>query len=144
MHTSTSKTKGNKPRLPSTFSHTKKTKFKINFNLNEEKSSNVKTDRFEDMDFNDFNTSLILCETFLAHSLLMYNNLPNQNNQQPFTNSSKAKSDFFEQLPQEFTRQQAIEIGKPLGLADRTIDSLLKNALGIKLEKIKAGHYHKI
>ena len=23
----------------------------------------------------DFNTSLILCETFLAHSLLMYNNL---------------------------------------------------------------------
>jgi hypothetical protein len=92
----------------------------------------------------DFNTSLILCETFLAHSLLMYNNLPNQNNQQPFTNSSKAKSDFFEQLPQEFTRQQAIEIGKLLGLADRTIDSLLKNALGIKLEKIKAGHYRKI
>lgn len=35
----------------------KKTKFKVNFNLNEEKSSNVKTDRFEDMDFKDFNTS---------------------------------------------------------------------------------------
>ncbi|MBK7633935.1 MAG: DUF3987 domain-containing protein [Saprospiraceae bacterium] len=92
----------------------------------------------------DFNTSLILCETFLAHSLLMYNNLPNQNNQQPYTNSNKAKSDFFEQLPQEFTRQHAIEIGKPLGLSDRTIDSLLKNALGIKLEKLKAGHYRKI
>ncbi len=73
----------------------------------------------------------------------MYN-LPNQNNQQPFTNSSRAKSDFFEKLPQVFIRHQAIEMGKPLGFADRTIDSLLKNALGIKLEKIKAGHYRKI
>ncbi len=29
-------------------------------------------------------------------------------------------------------------------LSDRTIDGILKNALGIKLEKLKAGHYRKI
>lgn len=92
----------------------------------------------------DFDTALILSDTFLSHSILMYNNLPNQGNQMDFHNASKAKYDFFDKLPDDFTRQQAIEIGKSVNLSDRTIDDILKNALGIKLEKIKAGHYRKI
>lgn len=91
----------------------------------------------------DFNTALRLAEIYLHHSILMFNNLPKQSEATQFkTGDSKRK--FFETLPAEFTRQQAVEIGKQFQLSPRTVDDILHNATGKALEKLKAGHYRKI
>lgn len=91
----------------------------------------------------DFNTALRLAEIYLHHSILMFNNLPKQSEATQFkTGDSKRK--FFEALPEEFTRQQAVEIGKQFQLSSRTVDDILHNATGKALEKLKAGHYRKI
>ena len=91
----------------------------------------------------DFSTALQLAGIYLQHSLLMFNNLPRQSESTHFkTGGNKRK--FFEALPQEFTRQQAVELGKTFDLAARTVDDLLRNGLGKMLEKPKPGHYRKL
>ncbi len=91
----------------------------------------------------DFSTALRLAEIYLQHSILMFNNLPKQSEATHFkTGDSKRK--FFDALPQEFTRQQAVETGKLFTLSARTVDDILHNATGKALEKLKAGHYRKI
>jgi hypothetical protein len=91
----------------------------------------------------DFNIALRLAEIYLHHSILMFNNLPKQSEATQFkTGDSKRK--FFDALPQEFTRQQAVETGKLFTLAARTVDDILRNATGKALEKLKAGLYRKI
>lgn len=91
----------------------------------------------------DFNTVLCLAEIYLRHSILMFNNLPKQSEANQFkTGDSKRK--FFEALPAEFTRQQAVEIGKHFQLAARTMNDILRNATGKALEKLKAGQYRKL
>lgn len=91
----------------------------------------------------DFNTALRLAEIYLHHSILMFNNLPKQSEATQFkTGDSKRK--FFEALPAEFTRQQAVETGKQFQLSHRTVDDILHNATGKALEKLKAGYYRKL
>lgn len=91
----------------------------------------------------DFSIALRLAEIYLHHSILMFNNLPKQSEATQFkTGDSKRK--FFDALPQEFTRQQAVETGKLFTLSARTVDDILHNATGKALEKLKAGHYRKI
>lgn len=91
----------------------------------------------------DFYTALRLTEIYLQYSILMFNNLPKQSEATQFiTGDSKRK--FYEALPAEFTRQQAVEIGKQFQLSPRTVDDLLNNVTGMALEKLKAGHYRKI
>lgn len=91
----------------------------------------------------DFNTALRLAEIYLQHSILMFNNLPKQGETTQFK-TGDGKRRFFDSLPQEFTRQQAVEAGKLFTLSARTVDDLLHNATGKALEKLKAGHYRKI
>jgi len=91
----------------------------------------------------DFNTALLLVQTYLQHSLLMFNNLPKQNETMQF-HSGDNKRKFFDALPQDFTRQQAVETGKQFQLAARTVDDILRNTTGKALEKLKPGHYRKI
>lgn len=91
----------------------------------------------------DFNTALHLAEIYLQHSILMFNNLPKQGETTQFK-TGDGKRRFFDSLPQEFTRQQAVEAGKLFTLSARTVDDLLHNATGKALEKLKAGHYRKI
>jgi hypothetical protein len=84
-----------------------------------------------------------LAEIYLHHSILMFKNLPMQSEATQFkTGDSKRK--FFEALLEEFTRQQAVEIGKQFQLSPRTVDDILHNATGKALEKFKAGHYRKL
>jgi len=91
----------------------------------------------------DFSTALRLAQIYLHHSILMFNNLPKQSEATQFkTGDSKRK--FFDTLPSEFTRQQAVETGKQFQLSARTVDDILHNATGKALEKLKAGHYRKI
>jgi len=91
----------------------------------------------------DFSTALQLAGIYLLHSLLMFNNLPKQAENTSFkTGGNKRK--FFDALPQEFTRQQAVELGKTFDLAARTVDDMLRNGIGKLLEKPKPGLYRKL
>lgn len=91
----------------------------------------------------DFNTVLLIVQTYLEHNLLMFNNLPKQNETMQF-HSGDGKRKFFEALPQEFTRKEATEIGTKFKLSARTVDDVLKSATGYTLTKIKAGSYQRI
>ena len=91
----------------------------------------------------DFSTALQLAGIYLQHSLLMFNNLPKQSETTHFKTGGN-KRHFFDTLPQEFTRQQAVELGRTFDLAARTVDDLLRNTLGKLLEKPKPGQYRKV
>lgn len=90
----------------------------------------------------DFETALTLVTTYLEHSVIMFNNLPKQGEQGPFKSGEKKKQ-FFDALPLEFKRKEAIEIGKTYKLAERTIDNLLKDCTGTLLTKTDYGVYKK-
>ena len=90
----------------------------------------------------DFYSVLQIVMTYLDHSLLMFNNLPKQN--EPMQSlSGDGKRKFFDALPQEFTRKEATEIGLQFKLAARTVDEVLRSATGSTLTRIKAGHYQR-
>lgn len=73
----------------------------------------------------DFANAMILINVYLEHSLLMYNNLPKQEDSQVFQGSSNKKK-FFDQLPSKFKRAEAIELSKQFNMSPRTVDNLLK------------------
>jgi hypothetical protein len=91
----------------------------------------------------DFNNALLITQTYLQHNILMFNNLPKQNDKMEFL-SGDGKRKLFEALPDEFNRREAIETGKKFSLGTRTIDEMLKTSLGKTITKIKAGFYKKI
>lgn len=91
----------------------------------------------------DFNLALKLVQVYLQHSLLMFNNLPEQSERLQFQ-SGNGKRKFFDALPNEFTRKQAIEFSKTFGLSVRTVDAVLKSCLGVSLAKTNPGYYTKI
>ena len=91
----------------------------------------------------DFHTALTLSGVYLEHSLLMFNNLPNQLESTPFKMPNNKKQ-LLQKLPYEFKRQDAVELGKQLGFSVRTVDEFLKNSLGTHLEKVKNGNYRKL
>jgi hypothetical protein len=78
----------------------------------------------------------------LCYRILMFNNLPKQETQLPFKGAKK--QEFFQKLPTEFKREEAIQIGIKHNLKPRTIDSLLKKLFekGL-LNKPVYGNYSK-
>lgn len=91
----------------------------------------------------DFDTALSLIGIYLQHSIIMFNNLPKQEEQSLFKSGSNKKL-FFEALPQEFERKEAIKLGVKHNLSQRSVDGLLKICIGNFLEKPKTGRYKKI
>ena len=91
----------------------------------------------------DFETALSLIKTYLQHSIIMFENLPQQGEQGPFK-SGENKKKFFEALPDEFQRKEAIEIGKKFDIAERSVGNFLKSCLGKYLKQPKTGFYEKI
>jgi hypothetical protein len=73
----------------------------------------------------------------------MFNNLPKQGDQGPFKSGEKKKQ-FFDALPLEFQRKQAVEIGVTYKLSERTVDNLLKACLGSHLTQPDYGVYKKV
>lgn len=59
----------------------------------------------------DFDTAVNLADLYLQHSLLMFHNLPKQNDNAVFR-SGDNKRKFFDALPSDFKRAEAIELGK--------------------------------
>ncbi|MEC5165642.1 hypothetical protein RCH18_001373 [Flavobacterium sp. PL11] len=91
----------------------------------------------------DFETALTLVTTYLEHSVIMFNNLPKQGDQGPFKSGEKKKQ-FFDALPLEFKRKEAVEIGSAYKLSERTVDNLLKACLGTHLKQPDYGIYEKL
>jgi hypothetical protein len=91
----------------------------------------------------DFNTAFQLVEIYLQHSILMFNNLPRQQENNNFQGGNN-KRKFFETLPQTFTRAEAVKLGAGFSLSARTVDEILRNAVPTHLVKQKAGHYEKV
>ncbi len=91
----------------------------------------------------DFDTAILITKTYLQHSILMFNNLPKNNERMEFI-SGNSKRELFDALPIEFTRKQAVELGKSFALGTRTIDEMLKTSLGKVITKVKSGSYKKI
>jgi len=88
----------------------------------------------------DFNNAMNLTNSFLEHTLEIYQHLPQEKKkggQEPLLR-------FYNTLPHHFTRQEAIQIGKNLQLAERTTDRYLKKLKGSYLNMIKPGHYQKM
>lgn len=90
----------------------------------------------------DFQSALSLVEVYLQHSLLMYNNLPSQEKQGVFKTGSNNEK-FFNSLPTEFQRMDAVKIGVKFNLSTRSVDGILKKCDGQFLTKPKPGYYKK-
>lgn len=91
----------------------------------------------------DFEIALRLSEIYLHHSLLMFNNLPKQSGEIHFKGGDY-KRKFIEALPHEFTRKQAVEIGKQFNLSESTVSHLLPKLVPSHFSQPKPGHYIKI
>jgi hypothetical protein len=91
----------------------------------------------------DFETALTLIEIYLQHSIIMFNNLPKQEENGPFK-SGDNKKQFFNALPTEFKRSEAIELGKTFKLAERTVGNLLKACIGKYVIQPEYGVYEKL
>ena len=91
----------------------------------------------------DFDSALKLADIFLQHSLLMFHNLPKQNENGVFR-SGDSKRKFFDALPHDFKRAEAIELGNKYNLSTRSVDKLLKELTGNYLSHPQYGCYSKI
>lgn len=91
----------------------------------------------------DFQNALLIATTYLQHSIILYHNLPNQGESTNYITGDNNRR-FFEALPEEFTRKDAIGLAKSFDIKERSADMLLRNAVGELLTKVKTGVYRKI
>lgn len=91
----------------------------------------------------DFETASTLIKVYLQHSVIMFENLPKQEGGGPFK-SGENKKLFYDALPNEFQRKEAIEIGIKFNIKERTADNFLKACLGKYLIKSDTGVYKKV
>ena len=93
----------------------------------------------------DFEVALQLIEVYLKHNILMFENLPKQEDEEqgPFK-SGQNKKLFFDALPTRFTRKEAVELSFTFNIAERTLGTLLKSCLGKYLQQPEYGVYEKV
>lgn len=91
----------------------------------------------------DFESATALVSVYLEHSIIMFNNLPKQDEKGIFKTSQNKKL-FLESLPSKFSRKEAVQLGKNYSMSERTVDSFLKVCLGKYLIQPKMGYYEKI
>jgi hypothetical protein len=90
----------------------------------------------------DFHSALQLADLYLKHSLLMFHNLPKQEESGLFRSGAN-KRKFFDALPASFKRQEAIELAKSFNLSARSVDAMLKALIGSRLSQPNYGTYLK-
>lgn len=92
----------------------------------------------------DFQNTKQIVKVVLEHSIILYTNLPGADKEFKITKSTK-KQTFFNALPEEFKRKEAVEIGEKFKIPTRTVDNLIgKIWLGSEIEKVDTGVYRKI
>ncbi|HVX01174.1 MAG TPA: hypothetical protein VHA52_12190, partial [Candidatus Babeliaceae bacterium] len=92
----------------------------------------------------DFAVALQLSEIYMQHSLLMFNNLPKREGGAVFTGGDY-KQKFFEELPIQFTRAEALCLGTKFSMKKRTVDVFLTDAINANLLiKPRLGCFEKV
>lgn len=91
----------------------------------------------------DFDSALKLIEVYVEHSIFIFNNLPKNANNTHFK-AGNNKQMFFDELPNNFTRKEAISLGVKHNLKERSVDSFLKDCLDKFLRQPSHGTYEKI
>ncbi|TKS57404.1 DUF3987 domain-containing protein [Mesohalobacter halotolerans] len=91
----------------------------------------------------DFENAILLANMYLEHSILVYNSLPNNSSEIVFKSATAHK--FYDKLPKDFQRKEAVDIGNKMNLSERTVDGYLsKLEKASYLSKPKAGFYIKM
>ena len=91
----------------------------------------------------DFETASQLIEVYLKHNILMFENLPKQDEEQGPFKSGQNKKLFFDALPNRFTRKEAVDLATTFNIAERTVGTFLKSCLGKYLHQPEYGVYEK-
>ena len=73
----------------------------------------------------DYTTAFYIVEKIKEHLVIVYEKMPKSKNTE-FTDEQKKA--FIDALPLEFSRKDAKSIGTKLGIAERTIDRILRNS----------------
>lgn len=90
----------------------------------------------------DFQAAIELASVFLEHSMLMFHNLPRQQDATVFDKGDN-KRKLYEALPHVFRRNMAVDIGKSFGMSERTVDDFLKKLIPNYLSQPAHGQYQK-
>jgi hypothetical protein len=94
----------------------------------------------------DFETMLLIGHKLLLHAAMMFQMLPENKDATPGEiGHTLIQKQFFEMLPADFTKQDAVKQAEVLGIAERTMERwLLKLVQSADIERIGQGIYKKV
>ena len=93
----------------------------------------------------DFETMILIGHKLLMHSAMMFQMLPENKDAVPGEiGHTLIQRQFFEMLPADFTKQDAVKQAEVLGVNVRTMEDWLEKAIQqTVIERIMKGRYHK-
>ena len=93
----------------------------------------------------DFETMILIGHKLLMHSAMMFQMLPENKDTAPGEiGHTLIQKQFFEMLPADFTKQDAVKQAEVLGVNVRTMEDWLEKAIQqTVIERIMKGRYHK-
>ena len=93
----------------------------------------------------DFETMILIGHKLLMHSAMMFQMLPENKDAVPGEiGQTLIQRQFFEMLPADFTKQDAVKQAEVLGVNVRTMEDWLEKAIQqTVIERIMKGRYHK-
>jgi len=94
----------------------------------------------------DFETMLLIGHKLLMHAAMMFQMLPENKETVPGEiGHTLIQKQFFEMLPADFTKQDAIKQAQVLGIAKSTMGEWLKKFIeSAHIERVAHGQYHKV
>ena len=93
----------------------------------------------------DFETMILIGHKLLMHSAMMFQMLPENKDAAPGEiGQTLIQRQFFDMLPADFTKQEAVKQAEVLGVNVRTMEDWLEKAIQqTVIERIMKGRYHK-
>ena len=93
----------------------------------------------------DFETLLLIGHKLLLHAAMMYQMLPKSKDAAPGEiGQSLIQKQFFQMLPTDFTKQDAVKMAEVLGVNVRTMEDWLEKMIKhATIERLMKGQYHK-
>ena len=93
----------------------------------------------------DFETMILMGHKLLMHSAMMFQMLPENKDAAPGEiGQTLIQRQFFDMLPADFTKQDAVKQAEVLGVNVRTMEDWLEKAIQqTVIERIMKGRYHK-
>ena len=93
----------------------------------------------------DFETLLLIGHKLLLHAAMMYQMLPQNKDAVPGEiGQSLIQKQFFQMLPTDFSKQDAVKTAEVLGVNIRTMEDWLEKMIKYaRIERVMKGQYHK-